>query len=107
MWKTTWLLLSAVCFSAISAGGQGSCPHEGRRPGDYSQLSVELCFQEWRRNERRHLEVPAPDHSVVLTVDGESGQLYRDRQPLGRPFTIASYVDWLWSPDSRAMIVTT
>ena len=88
---------------ASSAKGQKLvCPESGER-GNYSKLSVRLC---WHRDEIRHLKIWSPDHSVLLAVDGESGQLYKNGIPFGEKFGFLPDAEWLWSPDSRATILT-
>jgi len=102
------ILLISGCVSGVAHGQQSTCPETGARPGDedtYSQLSVRLCWQDFA-NGKRHLRIWSPDHSVLLSVDGENAQLYKNGRALGGDFKVGDE-EWLWSPDSRAIILTT
>jgi hypothetical protein len=102
------ILLISGCVSKVAHGQQLTCPETGAKPGDednYSQLSVRLCWQDFA-NGKRHLRIWSPDHSVLLSVDGKNGELYKNGRALGKRFEIGDE-EWLWSPDSRAIILTT
>jgi hypothetical protein len=94
-----------TCFSPIAAARQEKCPEFGGKPGEYSQLSVELCYEDWGTNQR-HLEIASPDRSVMLVVKGESARLQVKGLPVGEPFEVTRDEEWIWSPDSRAVVVT-
>jgi hypothetical protein len=105
MWKSL-LLLTLSCLPRIVVAGPGGCPEVGQKPGQYSQLSVDLCYQDSSKR-LRQLKIASPDRSIMLTVDGESGKFYQNGQALGVPFAVPFEEEWIWSPDSRAVIVTT
>jgi hypothetical protein len=106
MWKYLIASLLILSCSSIANPGQKDCPETGKKPGEYSQLSVELCFQDWNKG-RRHLRVESPDHSLQLVVDGNNGLLYKQGRAMATTFVVTPDEEWIWSPDSRAVIVTT
>ena len=71
----------------------------------YSNVAVDLCFQDGKTGER-HLRIVSPGGAIVLVVDGDHGQLYAHGKSLGAKFTIMPDEQWIWSPDSRAVITT-
>lgn len=92
----------------VGHGQEVPCPQSGIRgaDGSYSKLSVRLCWQDEAKNQR-HLKLSSPNGSILLEVNTGQGQLYQNRSTDGKPFAIAPDVEWLWSPDSRAVIITT
>src|SRR5579885_330698 len=107
---TTASVLSVAAIFVMLIGNPNAtaavCPITGQRPGDYSQLSVELCFQDWGGNQR-HLRIPSPDGSLLILVDGDTGQMQEHGRRVGEPFSVSRDEEWIWSPDSQAVIVTT
>jgi hypothetical protein len=104
MWKTLCVWLMLACVLPIAWAKQKKCPESGT-PGDYSQQSVELCYQDWK-TKQRHLAIASPDHSVMLVVEGETARLQVKGVPAGEPFEVTPDEEWIWSPDSRAVVVT-
>jgi len=100
------LALALALYSATMAAKQNDCPFGGHRPGEYSQLSVDLCFQD-PPNGRRKLRIESPDHSVVLEVNGDKGQFYKKGHPVADTFHIEPDVETVWSSDFKAFIITT
>jgi hypothetical protein len=92
------------CISPIAVAKHEKCPKSGT-PGDYSQQSVELCYQDWK-TKQRHLAIPSPDGSVMLAVEGDTAQLQVKGVPVGEPFLVLADEEWIWSPDSRALVAT-
>lgn len=99
-----WLLLALGSLFSASQGHHDSCPQEGV-PGYFSRLSVDLCFQDFE-NERRQLEIPSPDHSLRLVVNGQDAQVYAKNEKVGPSFAITRDEEIIWSPDSRALLFT-
>jgi hypothetical protein len=99
-----WLLLTLGNLLITSQNLPDGCPPQGRA-GDFSRLSIDLCFQD-AENERRELELPSPDHSLRLVVNGEDGQVYARGQKVGPSFAITRDEEIIWSPDSRALLFT-
>jgi hypothetical protein len=81
------------------------CPKPGLKPGDFSQVSVYLCFQN-EDAESRHLQIPSPDQSVFLVVDGEDAKFYANGHEIRHPILVGRDEEIIWSPDSRALIFT-
>jgi hypothetical protein len=103
-WIVPLILLSNV-FLGTSYQRLVGCPQSGQRLGEFSQDSVDLCFQD-EDNERRNLEMSSPDHSVLLKIDGQEGRFYSGGHEIGPAFKVARDVEIIWSPDSRAVIFT-
>lgn len=99
------LALSLIACIALLASAQKLKCSDSGAPGDYSKLGTSLCWQRW--NEVRHLNIWSPNHMVLLKVDGNEGRLYRDDQAFGEVFRFLADEEWLWSPDSKAAILTT
>ncbi len=106
MWKAYFVLVVfvCVCVSVVADPQEEICPAAGHTPGGYSQISVDLCYQD---GDKRHLKIDSPDRSVTLVVNDNSGQLYRNGKTIGNSFSTLDDQEWLWSPDSRAAILTT
>ena len=64
-----------------------------------------MCFQDIDK-EIRHLEVPSPDGSTMLVVDGYEGKFNKRGQSAGKSFTLGRDEEVIWSPDSQAIIVS-
>ena len=94
------ILCTALCANAQN----GECSDSGA-PGDFSKSATSLCWQQG--NEVRHLNIWSPDHSVLLKVDGDKGTLYRNGKVVGQRYRFLADAEWLWSPDSKAAILTT
>lgn len=92
-------------FSPNSQRIKMACPNSGEKSGFYSQLAINLCFQD-DESERRHLEIPSPDGSVVLVVDGYRGKFVEKGHQIGEQLLIMRNSDVIWSPDSRAVVLT-
>lgn len=103
MRKVLFALIVTCCLPLICAARQGNCPETGRKPGQFSQLSVEACFH--ANTDRRHLQITSPGGSIILVVTNDTGQLYKDGQRLGAASPVGDE-ELLWSPDSRAIIST-
>lgn len=100
------LSLVVVCMAQSTKKTVPQCSLAGQKPGEYSQISTQLCFQDWGGNQR-HLRIASPDGSVALVVEGEVGKLEENGRPIGESFPVSRDEEWIWSPDSRAVIVTT
>ena len=114
MTSLLWLLiLFGVVGPGVPAGTSANhsrheeCPVTGHKPGSYSALAVDLCFQDVER-ENRYLEIPSPDHSTTLVIKGSTRAVFRTEgheDPasllIGR-----SQEEVIWSPDSKALLVT-
>jgi hypothetical protein len=99
-------VMGLVSLTAASSAQEHPCPLAGEKPGMYSRLGTILCFQDVDA-ERRHLEIPSPDGSILLLVDGTTGKIIKDGRQLGPSFDIGiEETDVIWSPDSRALITT-
>jgi hypothetical protein len=105
MFELSWLLITIGGLFAGSNQGHDGCPKAGRRPGGFSQLSIELCFQD-EESQRRHLEIPSPDRSLLLVVDGQEAHAYAKGREVGRSFTVTRDEEIVWSGDSRALLFT-
>ncbi|HWZ84302.1 MAG TPA: hypothetical protein VNW47_16860 [Terriglobales bacterium] len=53
------------------------------------------------------MKVESPDHSVLLVVDGNNGQISKKGRAVGPAFEVTADEEWIWSPDSSAVMVTT
>lgn len=98
------MLLTFVRLTTVSQVPHDNCPPQGH-VGNFSRLSVDLCFEDVE-NERRHLEIASPDHSLRLVVDGRDGEAYAQGQKVGQPIGIMREEEVIWSPDSRAILFT-
>lgn len=107
MIRTLAIVVLAFFLVPASQGQKVACPESGIKAADgsYSKLSVRLCWQNERKNER-HLKIASPDGSVLLEVSADEGQLFKDKSAIGNHFAVAPDVEWLWSPDSQGMIIT-
>ncbi len=106
MHELLWLFMALLSPSGGLGAQKDACPIIGQKPGIYSGLGTILCFQDVD-SERRHLEIPSPDHAILLVVDGTTGKITENGQQVGSPFDIGiEETDIIWSPDSRAMITT-
>jgi len=94
MSKIINLCLLLAFILGIPTRGQENCPKSGRKPGEYSQLSVELCFQDWAKSQR-HLEISSPDGTVELLVEGENARLQANGHPVGGPFRVTPDEEWI------------
>jgi hypothetical protein len=99
-----WLLLALGNLLIASQSLDNGCPMQGRA-GGFSRLSVDLCFQDFE-NERRQLEIPSPDQSLRLVVNGMDGQVYAQDRKVGPSIGIVNDEEVIWSPDSRAILFT-
>jgi hypothetical protein len=105
-------MLQLLSFYLLLTGFLGdrvrepNCPKTGERPGFYSKLGIILCFQDVD-NEIRHLEIPSPDGSDLLVVDGYDGKFTKNGKQVGHSFKVARDEEVIWSPDSTALIFTT
>jgi hypothetical protein len=100
------LVMGLVSLSATPSAQERPCPITGEKPGMYSRLGTILCFQDVDAK-RRHLEIPSPDGSILLLVDGTTEKVIKDGRQLGPSFDIGiEETDVIWSPNSRAMITT-
>lgn len=99
-----WFLLLLSGFQAPVPHASNDCP-VGGQPGVYSKYSVELCFQNFDKGER-HLDILSPDGSARLVVDGDKGQFYMGRRAVGEHLLVGNDEEWIWSPDSRAVMTT-
>jgi hypothetical protein len=95
-------LIFGILLPIYSHGWQ-VCPKDGTR-GQFSNAARDLCFQNIDQG-KRHLEIPSPDHSLLLVVDGENAKVKANGRPI-RSFTVARDEEVIWSPDSKALIFT-
>jgi len=105
MFLLAWLLVALKAFSWSVLPEQPACAQSGQTPGNYSQLSIALCFQDVD-NGRRHLEIPSPDRSVLLMVEGDRASFQSNGRQVGPAFSMWRDVEIIWSPDSRMLIET-
>lgn len=101
-WVAQLILIVGILWSTCCSGSQ-VCPKDGR-PGEFSSAGRSLCYQNIDQGQR-HLEVPSPDHSLLLVVDGENAKVNANEQTLNS-FTVARDEEVIWSPDSRAILFT-
>ena len=102
--KFEWMLAILAALSPTAAAQQTSCPEIGNKPGLTSKLAVYLCFQD-EDSKIRHLEIPSPDGSVLLVVDGNEAKFTENGRVISGPFLVVDDADIIWSPDSRAIIL--
>jgi hypothetical protein len=100
------ILLSLSQPSGRAQALGSDCPRNGHKSGDFSQLAVSLCYQD-SENDHRYLEIPSPDKSILLIVRDSEGTFYTKGQPIGDPFFVGRDEEFVWSPDSKALIRTT
>jgi hypothetical protein len=100
-----WLLQLSSAFPVVARSQQQGCPKVGQRHGAYSNLSVTLCFQDADKG-ARHLEIASPNGAIQLVVDGNEGKFTQNGESIGGPFLIANDSEIIWSPDSRAILLT-
>jgi hypothetical protein len=105
MVKMGWLLLALGGLFTGPPRVYADCPEIGDKPGSFSKLSVDLCFQN-EESELRHLEIPSPDGSLLLVVDGQQARLFSKGHVVGLPFSVAHDEEIIWSSDSRALLFT-
>jgi hypothetical protein len=105
MLELGWLLVVIGSFSTGLPTTVAGCPEIGARPGSFSKVSVDLCFQN-DGTELRHLEIASPDGSLRLVVDGQEAQVFSKKRPIGRSFSAARDEEIIWSPDSHALLFT-
>lgn len=99
------LLATFVAMLIVSDAARPDCSESGHKPGNYSELSIDLCFQDID-NEQRVLKIPSPDHSIMLIVDGQWARFRQKGRDIGSRLAINQNESIIWSPDSRALIVT-
>jgi hypothetical protein len=58
-------------------------------------------------NNERALKIPSPDRSLMLIVDGQWAKFQQKGRDIGPRLAINQNESIIWSPDSRALIVTT
>ena len=97
-----WFLVGLIGFFHPLTAVAG-CPKSGQ-PGVYSKQSIRLCFQNFD-NGQRFLEILSPDQSVTLVIKGDEAELSIAGHSVGS-FPASRDQEVLWSPDSRALIVT-
>lgn len=78
--------------------------HATGSPGLYSSYSIRLCYQNVD-NGTRHLRIFSPNRLVILIVNGDEAELRVAGRAVGT-FPVSSDQEVLWSPDSRALIIT-
>jgi len=98
------LVLFALGYLVTSSDSRTGCPSQGRA-GEFSRLSVDLCFQNVE-TQQRQLEIPSPDHSLQFVVKGKDGQIYAQDQKVGPLFGVLRDEEIIWSADSRAILFT-
>jgi hypothetical protein len=91
-------LLWPLCCNALQV-----CPKDGRRE-EFSSIGRDLCFQNIDEG-RRHLDIPSPDHSLLLVIDGENAKVTANERAV-HLFTVAPDEEIIWSPDSKALLFT-
>ncbi len=99
------LLVLLACSPTFARPPQHGCPKGGTHGGIYSKLGVALCFQNVERDQR-HLEILSPNASVSLIIDGYQGKFVQNGGQIGNTFEVASDSQVIWSPDSRAVLLT-
>lgn len=97
-----WLLLALSTFTGPLPQASNACP-VGGQPGVFSKYSVELCFQD---PDTRHLDIPSPNGSARYVVNGDHGQFYVRGKAVGKQLLVGNDEEWIWSPDSQAIIST-
>lgn len=101
--RKTVALISCLLILPSLAFARPACP-KGGRPGEYSNEALLLCFQDIDTGQRI-LKIPSPDMDVNLFVHGDKATVQVAGRTVGNfPASIDQEV--LWSPDSRALIVT-
>lgn len=104
--EIVFLALTFLGLPERHAGGRDSCPISSHRPGSYSKLSIDLCFQDVDA-ERRHLEIPSPDGSTILVVESQDAWIVKKDRRIPAAFLVGrSQEEIIWSPDSKALIAT-
>jgi hypothetical protein len=86
------------------------CPNDGEKPGYWSKSAVVIC--EDSTTKQMHLKVPSPDGKKLLFVNGREFEgtflLNSDRERTPQElFPARAGAEALWSPDSKAIAVTT
>ena len=99
-----WLLLALSGFQGSLPQGTAGCPKDGQ-PGVYSRYSIYLCFQNFDTGQR-HLDILSPNGIVRYVIDGHEGRFYVQTQAVGERFLVGNDEEFIWSPDSRAGIIT-
>jgi hypothetical protein len=97
------MLLAFTCSS-----GAQNCPKAGTKDTDWSKLAVQLCRDSVTN--QLHLEVPSPDGKKLLYVNDQDSTLYLkyDNRSAPQEFYAAfGTPEVLWSPDSKAVAITT
>jgi hypothetical protein len=105
MRRFAWLLVFLGNFSLLLPTRGDVCPAGGRKGGYFSKKAVSLCFQDVDKG-IRHLEIPSPNQSVVLAVDGNQGRFLVNGRTVAGPIAVAPDEEVIWSPDSKAVIFT-
>jgi hypothetical protein len=106
MRQSAWFILILVSAASNSSTAQHGCTKAGERPGFYSKLGIILCSQD-ADTKQRHLEIPSPDGSVILLVDGNDARFIERGAQVGPSWTVGpNEEEIIWSPDSRAVITT-
>jgi hypothetical protein len=106
MYRILALLFAGMLTTqGVAHAKEQDCTLAGQKPGYYSRLGVVLCFQDSERG-MRHLEVPSPDGTVTLRVDGSQGSFFEKGRQTGPAFTVAADEEVVWSSDSKALLTT-
>jgi len=105
MTKSSLFIGLLLIGAASTIGRPSTCRKDGQRPGYYSRRGIILCFQDID-SQKRHLEIPSPDGSIILTVDGNEGTFKLNGKQIGQSFSVPVDAEIIWSPDSQFIINT-